>query len=79
MLLKYKKCSAPMRAFYCNVSSWRIKLTHYNETKKMAHDSQIVRAKKNVANVKLTAVFKTFVLSVFELPYTTDTIDLYQS
>ena len=45
----------------------------------MAHDAQIVRAKKNVATVKLTAVFKTFVLSVFELPYTTDTIDLYQS
>ena len=31
------------------VSSWRnnqIKLTHYDETKKMAHDSQIVRAKE---------------------------------
>ena len=35
---------------YCNVSSWRnnlIKLTHYDETEKMAHDSQIVRAKGN--------------------------------
>ena len=26
----------------------RIKLTHYDETKKMAHDSQIVRAKGNL-------------------------------
>ena len=35
---------------YCNVSSWRnnlIKLIHYDETKKRAHDSQIVRAKEN--------------------------------
>ena len=34
-----------------NVSSWRkilIKLTHYDETKKRAHDSQIVRAKENL-------------------------------
>ena len=34
-----------------NVSSWRhsqIKLTHYDDTKKIAHDSQIVRAKKNL-------------------------------
>ena len=33
-----------------HVSSWRntlIKLTHYDETKKRAHDSQIVRAKEN--------------------------------
>ena len=36
---------------YCNVSSWRnntIKLTHYDETKKMAHGSLIVRAKVNL-------------------------------
>ena len=36
---------------YCNVSSWRnnlIKLTHYDETEKRAHDSQIVRAKENL-------------------------------
>ena len=36
---------------YCNVSSWRnnlIKLTHYDETKKMAQDSQIVRAEENL-------------------------------
>ena len=35
----------------CNVSSQRnnlIKLTHYDETKKMAHDSKIVRATENV-------------------------------
>ena len=33
------------------VSSWGnnvIKLTHYDETKKRAHDSQIVRAKENL-------------------------------
>ena len=32
-------------SYYYNVLSWRntlIKLTHYDETKKMAHDSQIV-------------------------------------
>ena len=45
-----------------NVSSWRIKLTHYNETKNKAHDSHIVRAKENVSTIKLTDVFKTFVL-----------------
>ena len=36
---------------YWNVSLWRknlIKLTHYDETKKMAHDSQIARAKENL-------------------------------
>ena len=36
---------------YCNVSSNRnniIKLTHYDETEKRAHDSQIVRAKENL-------------------------------
>ena len=36
---------------YCNVLSWRntlIKLTHYDETKKRAHDSLKVRAKKNL-------------------------------
>ena len=36
---------------YCNVSSWRntlIKLTHYDNTKKMTHDSQIVRAKETL-------------------------------
>ena len=36
---------------YCNVSSKinkLIKLTHYDDTKKMAHDSQIVRAKENL-------------------------------
>ena len=35
----------------CNVSSWRntlIKLTHHDETKKRAHDSQIVKAKENL-------------------------------
>ena len=35
---------------YCNASSKRnnqIKLTHYDETKKKAHDSQIARAKEN--------------------------------
>ena len=47
---------------------------HYHETKRRAHDSQIVRAKENVSTIKLTDVFKTFVLYVFELPYTTDTI-----
>ena len=33
----------------CNVSSWRNHLikTHYDKTKKRAHDSQIVRAKEN--------------------------------
>ena len=39
-----------LRPRFCNVSSWRnnqIKLTHYDETKKRAHDSQIVRAKEN--------------------------------
>ena len=36
---------------YGNVKSWKnnlIKLTHYDETKKMAHNSQIVRAKENL-------------------------------
>ena len=36
---------------YCNVASWRnnlINLTRYDETKKRAHDSQIVRAKENL-------------------------------
>ena len=45
---------------YCNVSSWRntlIKLTHYDETKKRAHDSEIVRAKENL---KLRKWFRDF-------------------
>ena len=36
---------------YCNVLSWinnLIKLTRYHETKKKAHDSEIVRAKQNL-------------------------------
>ena len=35
----------------CNASSQRfnqIKQTHYDETKKRAHDSQIIRAKENL-------------------------------
>ena len=35
----------------CNISSERniqIKLTHYDDKKKRAHDSQIVRAKENL-------------------------------
>ena len=52
LLFKYKQCSARMEDFnYCNVSSWRntlIILTHTDETKKRAHDSQIVRAKENL-------------------------------
>ena len=37
--------------YQCNASSQRnnlIKLTHYDGTKKGAHDSQIVRAKENL-------------------------------
>ena len=40
-----------MPSKYGNISSWRkslIKLTHYDETKKRAHDSQIVGAKENL-------------------------------
>ena len=40
-----------MKASSCNASSQRnnlIKLTHNVETKKMAHDSRIVRAKENL-------------------------------
>ena len=36
---------------YCNVPSWRnniIKLTYYDETKKRANDSQIVRARESL-------------------------------
>ena len=35
---------------YCNVSSWRktlIESTHFDETKEMANDSQIVRAEES--------------------------------
>ena len=54
LLLKYKKKTRNVQlawkpSNYCNVSSWRnslIKLTHNDETKKMAHDSQKVRAKE---------------------------------
>ena len=35
-------------AMYHHGEKTLIKLTHYNETKKMAHDSQIVRAKENL-------------------------------
>ena len=40
-----------MPSNYYSASSWRntlIKLAHYDETMKIAHDSQIVRAKENL-------------------------------
>ena len=52
MLLKYKKCSARMEAIQlmqCIImENTLIKLTLHDETKKRAHDSQIVRAKENL-------------------------------
>ena len=46
LLLKHKNVKLEWRLpNYCNVSSWRnnlIKLTQYDDTKKSAHDSQIV-------------------------------------
>ena len=41
---------AAVHSEHCNISPQRnglIKLPHYDETKKMARDSQIVRAKEN--------------------------------
>ena len=35
-------------AMYLHGKNTLIKLTHYDKTKKMAHDSQIVRAKENL-------------------------------
>ena len=50
--LKHKNVKLAWRlSNYWNVSSWRnnlIKLTHFDESKKRAHDSQIVRAKENL-------------------------------
>ena len=37
-----------MEAFLLHVLQCVIKLTHYDETKKRAHDPQIVRAKENL-------------------------------
>ena len=57
---------------YCNVSSRRntlIKLTHYDETKKRAHDSQIVRATVGPATGKHQAPthrLKIYVRAVIE-------------
>ena len=52
LLLKYKKCSARMEAILlmqCIImENTLIKLTFHDETKKRAHDSQIVRAKENL-------------------------------
>ena len=52
LLLKHKNVQLAWRVPYlCNVSSQRkyqIKLTHYNVAKKIAHYSQIVRAKENL-------------------------------
>ena len=50
VVVKTQNCTARMEA-YANVSSQRnnkIKLTHYDDTKKMAYGSQIVRAKENL-------------------------------
>ena len=50
LLLKHKNVKLKRIPNYCKVTSYRnniIKLTHYDETEKMAHDSQIVRAKEN--------------------------------
>ena len=52
-VVEEQNCLARIWGFpnYCNVSSWRnnlIKLTHYDETKKRAHDSQKVRVKENL-------------------------------
>ena len=51
LLLTIAKLSVRRGQSYCNVSSQRnnlIKLTHYDETKKRSHDSQIVRAEVNL-------------------------------
>ena len=52
LLLKYKKCSARMEAIYLmqciSMENTLIKLLNHDETKKRAHDSQIVRAKENL-------------------------------
>ena len=48
---KYVKLALRLPNNYCNVSSKRnnlIKLTHYDEPKNRAHNSQIVRAKENL-------------------------------
>ena len=50
LLLRHKNVKLKWIPNYCKVSSYRnniIKLTHYDETEKRAHDSQIVRAKEN--------------------------------
>ena len=50
LLLKHKKIFSSHGCFLTNASSQRInliRLTRYDETKKMADDSQIVRAKEN--------------------------------
>ena len=52
LLLKYKKCSARMEPILLMqgiiMENTLIKLTLHDETKKRAHDSQIVRAKENL-------------------------------
>ena len=52
IMLKHKHVKLAWRLpNYCNVSPGRnnvIKLTHYDETKKRAHDLKIVRAKRNL-------------------------------
>ena len=50
LLFKHKNLKLALRLpNNFNVSAWKnnlIKLTHYDETMKMTHDSQIVRVKK---------------------------------
>ena len=52
VVVKTQNCLAHMKAINtCNVSPQRnnlIKLIHFDEAKKMAHDSVIVRAKENL-------------------------------
>ena len=43
--------SHPWLPNVCNVSSHRNNLTHYDETLKRAHDSQIVRAEENIKSI----------------------------
>ena len=55
----------------CNVSSQSnnlIKLTHYDKTMKMAHDSQIVRAKENI-KLSHGKNFPTFIQGCFNFSF----------